>query len=1151
MPHSVEGLSVIANKTPVVGTHVGSFSAASIEQTQERYQLEALTYVRPEDISIYQHRLLDRILTNKASIGCIVAPFGYGKTSAAIDTWKVCNENGLLAILPFSCSSVAEMGKAISTGIEYRLGRESRGAKRVRAAYEAYLVSSAKRLAEQDSVHYHIDFDTALRSIEDKIERGYLHIDATGSHLLGLLEQLTQIVLESDFKGLLIIVDEFQQFLGNINKVVITNFRTLVWGLRTRGALPLGLLITMDPDTERNLAERAGDILHRIKEDTLYLDFTDAYDRGFARLLWAKYAENFHFAEKNLKIIDTATLDAIGQICERHDLSNGPRTVIDLFQRIAHLYPIRKKPYTPIDLIDDFLSGEIRFDGDRSKISSLVGELTSYEYIKTSPQRLQTLKLISAFPRGCSKVTADSYGLGPAFKELSDALRGEVLTELPDGMALIDLQRVGKPQNKLNMILKKYWMQITEDEIVNDRVVTLFAKYALSPLFQPYQSVLSGWSTVEPTFRLTPSGSYTQTYEGSFFEEYPKRRVCVEICRQKEQVSDIDKSCDVHFAFVLQLSDEELIQPSYDRRSQTFVAGVAINHPFGIPMPRDVRWIEDYLRPVVMSPAVVLSLIDYINSQAPKINEVTENELQRIQAYSKKLNDFLIAVVFGPELFSGPESVVISRGEQAFRNIIFQTMNQAYPGYQTLITSPQWENLCKAYIDVLSNSNPLYTRGIEPLIDEKTKIATLFGFRNHAGFESQIRQYRGLAVLENWNGKQGEIRFERHPGEELLLQALGAHKELSQDALIETARQFGYLPVETNYLLEFLSLRGYIEKRKNGHYRQAQTLSKAELMRIAKESEAEAIEILSIVKLPELAEKVSQTILHVKDERKLLEAQIQVLQFQRIVQSSRSLAIKQIQNTLTQFRASLYQKADAISKDIPVSSTGLFIDAHINGAQRGITSKSRGVLRKVNKLTVEVNKMLNSLAKQDSSVNCAPLIQKNKTLYREIEVSLKELQDLILLVDQQSDWVQFADRLLLIQEYLKILKTRFEVKSFNARYNSICRKLMETLSVKGIKVYAELYREYSPRVTKLYDEISVAIKATRINDQYIEKRIPGMTSRAKSKRALLTLLRRKGIRFKDVVQNSGLKTEDLLSALVQLENDREIMFTFLVKKMKD
>ncbi|MBL8049631.1 MAG: hypothetical protein JNM46_00275 [Anaerolineales bacterium] len=1148
MPHSIEGLSVIANKAPVVGTHVGGFSATSVKQTQERYSKEALTYVRPKEISSYQQRFLDRLLRKKTSIGCIVAPFGYGKTSAAIDTWQVCNENKILTVLPFSCSSIAEMGKAIATGIEHRLGHSSRGAKKVRSAYESYLVSSAKRLAEQDTINYKINYDTALRSIEDKIERGYLHIDATGNHLLGFFEELTHIVVESGFDGLLIIVDEFQQFLGNINKTVITNFRTLVWGLRTRGTLPLGLLITMDPDTERNLSERAGDILHRIKEDNLYLDFTDAYEREFASLLWTKYAQNFQFTGKNSKIVDKATLDSIGQICERHDLSNGPRTVIDIFQRIAHLYSKRQRSYTPVDLIDDFLSGDIRFDGDRSKIASLVTELTSYEYIKTSSKRLQALKLISAFPRGCSKEVADAYGLGNVLTELSDALRGEVLTELPEGIALIDLQRVGKPQNKLNIILKKYWMQITEGEIVTDRAVALFAQYAISAIFPPFRNILSGWSREEPNYRLTPSGSYTQIYEGSFFEDFPRRRIAIEICRKKDQISRPEDSYDFRFVFVLQRSTENNTEPIFDKKNKTFILGLRIDLPFGIPMPRDLRWIEDYLRPVEMSPAVVLSLIDYINSQAPKIDDVTEGELQRIQAYSKKLNDFLISVMFGPELFASLGINFVSRGEQALKQAIFYVLKQIYPDYQTLISSNQWETICKTYIDALKKSNLAQTRGLERLEGEKSEIAAVFGFRNHAGFESQIRQFHRLAVLEDWIGSQGAIRFQSHIGEGVVLKIITDKKNLKQEALFQEARKFGYLPEETHYLLEYLLLRGYIEKDKYGHFKAAQTLSKAELVKIARDSEIEASEMVSLVKFPDLEDLISQKLSKVKDMSRLTKTQIRILEFQRRVQSLRPVIIKEIQGLLGKYRSDLYEKSDLLNQEIPISSTGLFIDAHINGVQRKIILKSKVMLDKSTKLSTTINEMLKLLSKRDLTSTIVEDIRENKALFVEADKSIAELQEVIELINQHIQWVQLADYLLLIKEYIETLKPYVNVNPFVTRYEVIVRKLMEALSVKGINIYFDLYREYSVKVLKLYDEIAIAIKAAKINDQMLGGRILNKASHLESGQTLLKALRRKNVLLKDIVQTGKWDAERLLGALISLEDDGKVKLSIISGK---
>ena len=854
-------IAILSSKAPVVATHTGSFNISSIKLTLERYQTEGLTYVRPSEIAQYQQRFLDMIILKKTAIGCIVSPFGYGKTSAAINTWKVCEERNILAVPPFSCGSISEMGHAIATGIAHQLGIDSPQAEEVIQSYEAYLTSSASRLAEQDAKQFQIDFDTALRSIEDKIERGYLNIEATGNHLLAFLEQLTHIVEDAGYSGLLVIVDEFQQFLGNINKSVITNFRTLVWGLRTRGHVPFGLLITMDPDTERNLSERAGDILHRIKEDGLYLDFSDSYDRDFARLLWSQYAETFHFSDESAQIIDNATLDSLGQICERHDLSNGPRTVIDVFQRIANVFGERNRAYSPIDLIDDFLAGSIRFDGDRSKIASLVTELTGYEYIKASPDRLSTLKLISAFPRGCPRSVAEKYNLAEAYDQLTDSLRGEVLTELSEGMALIDLQRIGKPQNKLNILLKKYWMQITEDEIISDHAVTLFSRYAVEPFFPPFRNILSGWSSIFSTFQLTSSGSYQQIYKGTFFDEYPQRRICIQVCRYPDQIALPEEPVDIHIIFILRRLIEPPIKSSLDIETRTFKLGLVLDEPFTMPLPRDIRWIEDFLRPVVLTPGVLLSLLEYIHTQTSKIEGITENEIQRIAAYQQKLNSYLLTMVYCEDLFTGIDVTVESRGEQALRSVLYQVLHHIFPEYQTLITTPQWESLLRIYLGAIESVSLLHSRGLEPLAENKANLATKFGLRNHAGFESFVRQFGPLLTLESWSGDEGSVRFNRHPGEDWLLNSIVLQGEVSENNIIEKALEKGYLPEETRYLLQLLQKRGYIQHNPViDLFTPAQVISHEELLSEAEELRVEIYKVQAITDIPTLHDAENQLI---------------------------------------------------------------------------------------------------------------------------------------------------------------------------------------------------------------------------------------------------------------------------------------------------
>lgn len=1161
------GLEVIANKPPIVATHVGGFNIDNFD-TVLRYEKEAATYIRPGQIQQYQQKLLDNILNCKTSIGCLVAPFGYGKTSTAINIWEASKQAGILAIPPFSCNSIAEMGLAIATGIKLALAQTSpKSSEKVQIAYDSYLVSSAKRLAEQDVEQYKIEFDTALRSIQDKIERGYLQVEASGINLLKFLEQLVEIATEVGFQGLLIVVDEFQQFLGTINKAVIANFRTLVWGLKTRPALPLGLLLTMDPDTERNLSERAGDILHRIKEDGLYLNFASVYDREFPRMLWERYSKVFDFQNESPHIVDRATLEAIGQICERPDLSNGPRTVINVFQEIAFTHTSRQKSYSPFDLIDDFLRGSIKFDGDRNKIASLVTELTGYDYIKQVPSRVDTLKLIAAFPRGCPREVAEHYNLVDTFEQLSDELRGEILTQLPEGIALIDLQRVGKPQNKLNIILKKYWMQITEDEIISDRILLLFTRYAIDPLFPPYGNVLSGWRRLEEKFILSPLGGYWQIYEGTFAKEYPLRRICVQICREKNHAIDpIELNQKVHLNLVFVLHQTKTLERSSEphREQQTFIFHIPTNTPFSLSLPRDIRWIEDYLSPVVMTPGVLLSLVDYIERQLPSIEGMTEAERVRINNTQTKLQTFLATMLLDERLFVGLDSPIIARGAQALQEALFSIFRSYYPTYHTLIALSQWESILESYTDALETLPLLQRRGIENLINTKSVIANRFGYRNHAGFQSQVKQFSHLLSLERWDGDQGEIRFTQHPGEGYLLNIINLNNGLSQPELFNESHFAGYTTRETEFLIKFLIQRGYIQyDPEQDYYQPTITLSYDELDDLSQAIVYE-MELMQVVLTNEnWLSPIHEEVHHLRnllqqDEIPYDDIQVRLLQNQRKLHQSREMLGRQIWTNLTAFFERLHSLTDQLEEELPSCKTGLELDAHINGVQRIITEEHKISLKRLSIITARVGDFLKHPIILDD-VNLTQLEKIVKT-YRELFDQAQEnigiAQELVGRVELYRNWIRLIEQLRRAQDYLGIAKQIIDIVPLEQDLNRIVGQIKSDLSTIGLKSLRDIYEIYAPQVGKLLEEISTAaylaeLSSTNKNDNSASETHPVESTYARYAEIqsglnghgqLLQLLERvQNISVSELLTQSQISPEQLIHYLISLEESQKIV----------
>lgn len=59
-------------------------------------------------------------------------------------------------------------------------------------------------------------------------------------------------------------------------------------------------------------------------------------------------------------------------------------------------------------------------------------------------------------------------------RELRDDLRGEIVTETEEGLALIEFQRVGRPAHRLNVLLRRYWMQMTDQQLFAEDAARVF-----------------------------------------------------------------------------------------------------------------------------------------------------------------------------------------------------------------------------------------------------------------------------------------------------------------------------------------------------------------------------------------------------------------------------------------------------------------------------------------------------------------------------------------------------------------------------------------------------------------------------------------------------------------------------------------------------
>lgn len=801
-------LSAIAAKEPVVSTFGAEALAASAASVRQAYDWHAITYVEQPAVADLRRSFIEAIRAERTPKACLVAPFGYGKTSTAIGIWHDCRESGILAVPPISCGSFTDVARAVFDWLLFSLPDQRQ---RVIAAHEQFLVQSAEALARRDEREYGIPFDQGLAAIRDKLERGYLDFEDVSINLLAFLDEATILAQHAGYSGLVVVIDEMQQLLGNASKGVLVALRQLIWGLRTR-QLPLGLLLTMDPETERTLADRAGDILHRIKDDGLYLDIRHVYNREFPARLWAQYARAFDLPATAQAAIDRPTLDALGQLCERDDLSNGPRTVIDVLRRAAELAQIGPTVgYSPIQLVEDIVSGDIRFAGDRSVLPGLLADLLDYPYFQRSPERACALKLVAAFPRGCPPHVAENYGLATTCQELDDALRGEIVTELDEGLALIDLQRVGRPANGLNILLRRYWMQLTDQELFAEDAPQAVAELVLGLLFPPRLHDLRGWKPTSE-IQLQADGTYGGVLEGTFSASYPLRRAAITVLAAKQAAPGGSDDEDVDYRLRFRLDLRPQAQPSLIATSATgeIEFTLAPARPVERGLGAGLAWIEHYLSPQPVSAAMVLSLLRYFARQQP--GEENARDQARIEDAVARLRAWVLAELFSPDLFASAGYPVTQAGAGALQEFLYLFARQRWPSYQPFVVHQHWAALVDDYMGALAQAPPTARTGVRSVPAPKSEIAKLFSQDRHAGFESHARQYGDLLQIELWRGDEGAIRFKPHPAELEIARLVRGGGRLEQRDAYRALRDEGYAAQEAAQLLLLARVRGLIRE---------------------------------------------------------------------------------------------------------------------------------------------------------------------------------------------------------------------------------------------------------------------------------------------------------------------------------------------------
>lgn len=819
----LEGLQAILEKDIIVSTVNPQDLLQDSQRVEGIYHHHVATFIPMGDMQELGKRLAKKVQLGKTVKGLLTAPYGYGKTSSLAFLWSSCQEQGLLAVPPFYCATWLDILNATYGWVCFRLQNVQPDLiQRAEEIYNKFTKSTLEEMAGWYAQEHGFSTNSAKNLLSDLLERGSLSLELTPANLLLFLDEITQVVVEAGFQGLVIFPDEFQQYIskGSNLRQAIQEYREFIWGLATRTA-PLGIVFSLPTYAESIVQEQGKDILHRLKDDQLYYRLLDIYSNDFPERLWQRYSDEFDLVALSEEIVEPETLRSIGQIVEREDLGEGPRTVIECFKRAIVLYQDKERPYTPVDLIDDFLETNIHFQSQSNRLKTVTRQALNSAIVDT-PEKKAAIKLLAAFPRGCPIDVQKNYELYETINHLSRQAHGDLLTHLAEGYTLLGLQRGDAPVRTVDLIITEFWRGYEEDDLHLDAATKAFSERLLPRIFQRRRGTgATGWGELQ--FAASTTGSYIALTEGTFNTKYPRRRVRLQMAFSNEQVLSLENDADIQFNLLFALHEYDYPGSIEQTVANEVRFELNFRRKFAPSnMPEDIRKLQDYMNPELVTPLLMLSLVSYFDSwEEIRETRIPESEKPEIEFFIDRLVNHSVQLLFNQALGQTFDFPLQKVGYRMFEEIFDQICVQLYSHYHTFIVHAQYENVLNDYVNAMRDLNLKQRRGRAPIEATKEALARRFGLGSVATFENRAKnEYENLLEIRSFSGNDAEIVLRLHPLEKEILERLQSsqprriekqeYKALPINQIADFSGSLGYRQEEILKALELLAARYYI-----------------------------------------------------------------------------------------------------------------------------------------------------------------------------------------------------------------------------------------------------------------------------------------------------------------------------------------------------
>ena len=825
----------IPKLSPVADTVSGAMARENPADAIAHYERFAAHLWLAPKVGEVADTILDAVRKGQTAWGSLSGPYGFGKTAAAVSVWSHTRERGFLAIPPLSCTNFDELAHGIAA---LAIAQFPAAEKKIRRLFKEVWTEGLDSVVRNDAERYQMTPQKLRRLFQDKLSTGQLTLDSRCYRLVEFLSRLGELATGWS-NGLVVILDELQQLLGPLDARAIINFREFVWGMRTERS-HCGVIIALDSLLEARLARWATDILHRIREHGPSLQLSLVYTREFPHWLWGNLTSSNGSGAPLFRdeFLTKDVLISLGQFVERTDISNGPRTVVDVLGRAAEYHRDTGKSYDIPNLVEDIYRGRFRYFGEGATLQTILTQLLTDEYILEDQTRETLVRTLAAFPLGCSTETIRRFI--PNEKKLKKAkadLFGPLLVELSDGLALERLQQVRRQGTDWEQILARCWETLPALDALAAHTPDILRRVLVPRLFPKGNPASPQWEQVADESSIALSG--WQILKGTFDESYPQREVALFIANDEPE--SWPRDVDLCVVMLCDSGTGKGIVACAELREKDGLFGIVIRLPVMKPLeqqvPAELERYRKYVQPEPFRPSTILSAVHDLEAYMGDLGSKDDSDVQRpveeearmrrAKAFVTITLDFIVREIIQGAVDMGSGKPLHLRGPELLHALFASACRRRFPEYQTLVKTTAWREVIETYRRGLRSPrlNSAARHGRQNLKMPKAEMMKeMFGQTSTAAGDSLLRVLGPLAETSG-TPQEFSMRLAMHPAEVLLLDYLKSLKS-TKGVPAEAGKQFlrhnGYIEDEAVEIIRLLSDRELLVADKGGNLKVVQ-----------------------------------------------------------------------------------------------------------------------------------------------------------------------------------------------------------------------------------------------------------------------------------------------------------------------------------------